>query len=79
MYVYVYEGDEGSLLLGSETYTYTAKRYTFPYTRMGMEFDRGRLGEWGRVRVRVGVGVRESGNVYVYEGNEGQLEGAGDD
>ncbi|MGI6299566.1 MAG: hypothetical protein ACOX52_00685 [Verrucomicrobiota bacterium] len=33
--------------LGPETYTYTAKRYTYPYTRMGMEFDRERLGEWG--------------------------------
>ena len=42
---------------GPETYAYTAKRYTFPYTRMRMELDQQKLGE----RVRVGVRVRGQG------------------
>ncbi|MGI6299597.1 MAG: hypothetical protein ACOX52_00840 [Verrucomicrobiota bacterium] len=39
-----------TILWDPETYAYTAKRYTFPYTRVGLELDHEKLGN----RVRVG-------------------------
>jgi hypothetical protein len=30
-------------MVAPETYTYTAKQYTFPFTRMRMELDHGKL------------------------------------
>ena len=69
----------GKALLSPETYTYTAKRYTFPYTRMRMEQDHEKLevsrvaldfAAWVytvyRTLIERGNLVREQGIVYVY-------------
>ena len=62
-----------SWIVAPETYTSTAKWYTFPFTRFPYTrmrgnpvFDRA-SGGWGRVRVRVRVGVRG------YRGTRGPL------
>jgi hypothetical protein len=42
------------MTFGPETYTYTAKRYTFPYTRMRMELQPVRKNRW---RSKLGVEI----------------------
>jgi hypothetical protein len=78
---YVYVGTMLRALMAGRPYTFTAKRYTFPYTRMRKELLVRIVAMLTRM-IEIGNQVREGDVVYVNEnGNEGQSaqpEGAGD-